>query len=1651
MNAVDAVLDYFLNAYPSLLLVPRDRGSDDCNGKHDQEVIDADHKAEDTPQHVISSLEYILTFLATLLRNAINKTIFNSVFELSSLLAASSDKIASLALEALAALATPPMLHRQMTPELASHTTRLHNLTMNSILARRLMDMAKGWGSKGSGLGLFQCINSASTNSDFNDDTSGDDKLPTVLDLSFQCHVKGILLSITLKKEQLMSLDQSSTSINSDHAKRQKTGIETKDSRSLASKQMEQQFKSTAQIFQESMCLLKEDFEKKNDISDKNKDFSISPEDQFTLLSTIRLSKAFYLSSKSRVFAVKLRLRALITILYVLSSVESITAYFVAQPELCGELVDLVRPTVSSRGAATSNVGELDTSPSENDSVNPILVLADSPQVPYDVRTLAIEALTALVARRDSAAGTFSIVARQSNVLTELGVGKGQYLGLLPTLIRFSLAALNSFLLQEDANRGTQYQESTVDGNNTGLELGLAFIRATKPPPLPKEIRQERALEFIDIVLTLTSAVISVPSGTSALTDCGIIPALVSTVALDSHKINHPNSSLFAGANEESYSDSLLKFITAQAIQILEGAIVTHTNALSAFHELKGVDVLVQRLTSEVENVRKTSRSDESDVMDNLPDNKEDEVPCLQGAQRVLLFSAVNCLTVVFHSQDTRTGTNAAPPGGTLLRKPDLMSIILDILNNVTSYGGVMAALVATLLSDIMNSDPQSVHFVHSSGLAKSFLSLLLGKENEMRTILCEDVSKWGEPILEPSGELIMAIPNVISALCLTESGVRAVVAADPFPTLLSILCSPKYAMPQSRCLLSEMSAIIGSGLDEIMRHNPVLRPNIVKAVIQVMKRIVYIGKNLTHQEENVTDASIDNDALEIERTQLMQYGNSITQLLEQLFHNDDYVSLFLNEGGFNVILELARWSIIPSGRQLVAHASCLSNPSIASLTHSRSASSLSLVVKTIARSNDPHKLLQQISSNLSTELDSLNQSVGTLRVATNTPSGEDEGEFMCEKLLDGIPCTAIYKLESSNASTSRIVDALSTFYRSISTVDWLTNALATVIKAVIHRTHELAPQRRETGWKKEISSESFEKLVSRLSVLHRSSLWEVCRIRTRPNFDERETARSQASEETLLYKLRIVCQEGAIVRNGIEIDGCENVGSAEMGEVVEAFDRCINSSGVLRYQTSRGWISELTRGHARENIVEVIDVERYSTQHVSNGTKNTSERIECSIPDLCSVTATVLTKIHNGQLNLFGSLERLMMTCIRVERSMFSSNNSPGEHVLSACRMMSINLQKDFQFPHDKKNDEKIAGPDTIFSEDAIKCMYYGNILNLLHASIYEEKRDRSSVNLPLLLSLLVSCGLTNISKGLIEERSSESETNPLLAIQFVLHHCLSDMSKFAMSGVPRLNKAEINRMSLPCKQQRMSRAVASALPPTLTLLKRLVSRSLLVDTQVSSTLMKLKPNDYLSLVLDKAVLSKLSTREISATPNFNANHFARALHLQMAKMTHGIWLNENICCAPAHILNPFTAFTGDLLLSLEEGGKSVLIPRGNVSGGSSRAGSNPNERANRILSSLNALLAQNGEESNDEPSEPFAPSEESIGRLSEMGFSRESAIDAIETVESSEILFCYSILLLLFLQFVDLHRLFLLLFQTTWNLLWSICLHTHLVLLEH
>ncbi|KAL3920433.1 MAG: hypothetical protein SGILL_003269 [Bacillariaceae sp.] len=160
LNKIDASLSYYLRRYPSLLLIrPIDRTNSKGSKRTPRRAILMPAKSleevNNVPDTVHKNLLVILNFLSGLLLNSSNKSMFNSAEELADLLGAADDDIASAALDTLCSLATPPSLHKQQIPEIQQHVTSLH--ASKSQLHKRLVALARGWGTRGSGLGLFTC------------------------------------------------------------------------------------------------------------------------------------------------------------------------------------------------------------------------------------------------------------------------------------------------------------------------------------------------------------------------------------------------------------------------------------------------------------------------------------------------------------------------------------------------------------------------------------------------------------------------------------------------------------------------------------------------------------------------------------------------------------------------------------------------------------------------------------------------------------------------------------------------------------------------------------------------------------------------------------------------------------------------------------------------------------------------------------------------------------------------------------------------------------------------------------------------------------------------------------------------------------------------------------------------------------------------------------------------------------------------------------------------------------------------------------------------------------------------------------------------------------------------------------------------------
>ncbi|KAL7552539.1 hypothetical protein ACHAWF_018212 [Thalassiosira exigua] len=176
----------------------------------------------------------------------------------------------------------------------------------------------------------------------------------------------------------------------------------------------------------------------------------------------------------------------------------------------------------------------------------------------------------------------------------------------------------------------------------------------------------------------------------------------------------------------------------------------------------------------------------------------------------------------------------------------------------------------------------------------------------------------------------------------------------------------------------------------------------------------------------------------------------------------------------------------------------------------------------------DPQKLIQQIASHLESHLFFHK---GYVRALTSGGGGDGDDGLDCSGALASAPLAPLHSLPDSSETAHR-VHSLSRLFRSVACVDWLVRALADALRAASQRPGESTGVALPVGGAGGVSSAD-ERGVRR---------------------GGRRGGGDTLGMPKLVYRLRIVCQEGAVVRDGIDIDRHESVGSLEMGEAVLAY-----------------------------------------------------------------------------------------------------------------------------------------------------------------------------------------------------------------------------------------------------------------------------------------------------------------------------------------------------------------------------------------------------------------------------------------------------------------------------------------------------------------
>lgn len=211
-----------------------------------------------------------------------------------------------------------------------------------------------------------------------------------------------------------------------------------------------------------------------------------------------------------------------------------------------------------------------------------------------------------------------------------------------------------------------------------------------------------------------------------------------------------------------------------------------------------------------------------------------------------------------------------------LVDNSKLLGSLRTIMENTKAFGSVVWTNSINLLTDFINNDPTSFAAISETGMVKSLLESLTGREvstdlaaerkgdeqasdendtpAEESVVLPSD-DRQHPPAPEtlraqrpaplaggilPSSEATAVIIPVINSICLNNVGLRLVASSRVLESFLEVFESPEHVRIMG--IDSDLAYNIGLQFDELARHHPALRQTVANAVIDMISRIKHLG-----------------------------------------------------------------------------------------------------------------------------------------------------------------------------------------------------------------------------------------------------------------------------------------------------------------------------------------------------------------------------------------------------------------------------------------------------------------------------------------------------------------------------------------------------------------------------------------------------------------------------------------------------------------------------------------------------------------------------------------------------------------------------------------------------------------------------------------
>lgn len=329
---------------------------------------------------------------------------------------------------------------------------------------------------------------------------------------------------------------------------------------------------------------------------------------------------------------------------------------------------------------------------------------------------------------------------------------------------------------------------------NAGVNHGtlMALLRKTVAEVATPESTLPHS--FIEALLSFVIFLASHAAGGNMVVGAGLIPLLIQII-------------------ENRLPQRLA--VVSKTMQLVDNVLYSFGNAFQLFCNNRGVEVIVDRIEYEVDE----------DISTLGQQELASDIPRSYGQLPVARAAALKHILRSMHRMMQSSGTAEGLRG---LIDSSLLKSLKKIIEYRSLFGPNVLPIAINILATFVHNEPTSLTVIQEAGVPEAFYRAV-------------------EAGLEPVIEVIQAIPNAIGALCLNQAGQDQLTARPTIiPCLFSIFTSERH----QRVLQDKENAVlIGSAVDELIRHHPSLKPAVFEATKSTLSKIEDLGSTFTPPE----------------------------------------------------------------------------------------------------------------------------------------------------------------------------------------------------------------------------------------------------------------------------------------------------------------------------------------------------------------------------------------------------------------------------------------------------------------------------------------------------------------------------------------------------------------------------------------------------------------------------------------------------------------------------------------------------------------------------------------------------------------------------------------------------------------------------------